>query len=60
MEKRTDGEDEGGAPQIFTRVGDADLCRKPDEREEKVEVEEANADDEAEAAGEEWNLPEGE
>ena len=61
--KRTDEEDDGvECPYMFTRVGDADLVKKVDVREVKLELEEAKAV-EAEADGDLekcwWNLPDG-
>ena len=62
--KRTDEADDGVEfPYMLTRVGDADLVKKVDEREVKLELEEAKAVEEAEADGDLekcwWNLPDG-
>lgn len=46
--KRTDGEDDCElCPYMLTRVGEADLVKKVDEREVKLELEEAKAVEEA-------------
>lgn len=46
--KRTDEEGDGvECPYMLTRVGDADLVKKVDEREVKLELEEAKAVEEA-------------
>ncbi|KAF9679721.1 hypothetical protein SADUNF_Sadunf06G0043900 [Salix dunnii] len=45
--KRTDEEDCEVCPYMLTRVGEADLVKKVDEREVKLELEEAKAVEEA-------------
>ncbi|KAB5514594.1 hypothetical protein DKX38_028500 [Salix brachista] len=62
--KRTDEADDGVEfPYMLIRVGDADLVKKVDEREVKLELEEAKAVEEAETDGDLekcwWNLPDG-